>query len=82
VRIIGEFMIASGEATPYHLDGRLEKEPRHGTWITEDVALPGRVKISERLGETARPTLAWIAAAPDTEVKPDVHPKGRTGFSQ
>jgi len=51
VRIIGEFMIASGEATPYHLDGRLEKEPRHGTWITEDVALSGRVKISERLGK-------------------------------
>jgi mannitol/fructose-specific phosphotransferase system IIA component len=40
VRIIGEFMIASGEVTPHCLDGRLEKEARHGTWITGGVALP------------------------------------------
>ena len=40
VRIIGEFMIACGEVTPRYLEGMLEKEARHGTWLTDGVALP------------------------------------------
>jgi len=40
VRLIGEFMIACGEVTPRYLQGMLEKEARHGTWLTDGVALP------------------------------------------
>jgi len=40
VRTIGECMIAWGEVTPRYLEGMLEKEARHGTWLTEGVALP------------------------------------------
>ena len=40
VRTIGEFMIACGEVTPRYLEGMLEKEAQHGTWLTEGVALP------------------------------------------
>ena len=40
VRTIGELMVAAGEVTRGYLDGMLEKEARHGTWITEGVALP------------------------------------------
>ena len=40
VRTIGELMVAQGEVTARYLDGMLEKEARHGTWITDGVALP------------------------------------------
>ena len=40
VRTIGEIMLAAGEVTPRYVDGMLEKEALHGTWITESVALP------------------------------------------
>ncbi len=40
VRTIGELMVAAGEVTGRYLDGMLEKEARHGTWITDGVALP------------------------------------------
>ena len=40
VRIIGELLIARGEVTPRYLEGMLEKEARHGTWLTDGVALP------------------------------------------
>lgn len=40
VRIIGELMIAWGEVTPRYLEGMLDKEARHGTWLTEGIALP------------------------------------------
>ena len=40
VRTIGELMVAAGDVTGRYLDGMLEKEARHGTWITDGVALP------------------------------------------
>jgi mannitol/fructose-specific phosphotransferase system IIA component len=40
IRIIGELMIARGEVTLRYLEGMLEKEARHGTWLTDGVALP------------------------------------------
>jgi mannitol/fructose-specific phosphotransferase system IIA component len=40
VRTIGELMIACGEVTPRYLEGMLDKEARHGTWLTEGIALP------------------------------------------
>jgi mannitol/fructose-specific phosphotransferase system IIA component len=40
VRTIGECMVAAGEVTGRYLEGMIEKEARHGTWLTEGVALP------------------------------------------
>jgi PTS system mannitol-specific IIA component len=40
VRTIGELMIAYSEVTPRYLEGMLDKEARHGTWLTEGIALP------------------------------------------
>jgi PTS system mannitol-specific IIA component len=40
VRTIGELMLDAGEVTPRYVEGMLEKEARHGTWLTDGVALP------------------------------------------
>jgi PTS system mannitol-specific IIA component len=40
VRTIGDLMVAAGEVTRRYLDGMLEKEALHGTWLTHGVALP------------------------------------------
>ncbi len=40
VRTIGELMIACGDVTPRYLEGMLEKEAKHGTWLTDGIALP------------------------------------------
>ena len=58
VRIIGEFMIASGEVTPRYLQGMLEKEARHGTWLTDGIALPHGA--SEVKGEIRRTSLVVL----------------------
>lgn len=40
VRAIGEAMVAAGEVTARYVEGMIQKETLHGTWITEGVALP------------------------------------------
>lgn len=40
VRAIGEVMVAAGEVTARYVEGMIQKEALHGTWITDGVALP------------------------------------------
>ncbi len=40
VRAIGKVMVAAGEVTARYVEGMIEKEALHGTWITDGVALP------------------------------------------
>jgi mannitol PTS system EIIA component len=40
VRTIGDLMVSAGEVTGRYVEGMIEKEALHGTWITEGVALP------------------------------------------
>ncbi len=54
IRIIGEFMIARGEVTPRYLEGMFEKEARHGTWLTDGVALPhGTSEVKAEIRRTS-----------------------------
>jgi len=58
IGMIGEFMVARGDVTRRYVEGMWEKEARHGTWLTEGVALPhgtGEVK-----GEIRRSSLVVL----------------------
>jgi mannitol/fructose-specific phosphotransferase system IIA component len=48
VQAIGELMVASGDVTPRYVEGMLQKEELHSTWITESVALPHGVNDVKR----------------------------------
>jgi len=61
VQAIGELMVASGDVTRRYLEGMLQKEEMHSTWITESVALPHGVNGVKR--EVIRTSVVFVQLA-------------------